>query len=127
MPFLLYFVVIYYTFCTILPFLYSIFPQDALLQHVRRAVHQSSIWTTSRLILKTVPSPDRWGWMKDNESWTPVWMTIPEAARAWSELIKCGCRSEPTVTVQGQDFHAQVCTAVHAKFECNMAHKTCLD
>ena len=32
-------------------------------------------------------------WIKDRGgSLVPVWMTIPEAARACSELIKCGCK-----------------------------------
>ena len=28
-----------------------------------------------------------------DSGWIPIWMTIPEAARACSELIQCGCKS----------------------------------
>ncbi len=60
-------------------------------KHVKRAVFQSSIWTTSHL---SFPSPEEYGWTKNNDhGWVPVWMTIPEEARACSELIKCGCKS----------------------------------
>ena len=65
--------------------------QDALLQHVKRAVFQSSIWATSHIHTQNVPSPEGWGWVEDDEhSLRPFWMTIPEAAVACSELIKCG-------------------------------------
>ena len=47
---------------------------------------QSSIWTTNHQCLQNVPSPEGWGWTKDKDhGWVPVWMTIPEAARACSE------------------------------------------
>ena len=35
----------------------------------------------------------QWGWRNENNTWKPQWMPIPEAARACSELIKCGCKS----------------------------------
>ncbi len=60
-------------------------------KHVKRAVFQSSIWTTSHL---SFPSPEEYGWTKNNDhGWVTVWMIIPEAARACSELIKRGCKS----------------------------------
>uniref|UniRef100_UPI00358E90E1 uncharacterized protein isoform X2 n=1 Tax=Myxine glutinosa TaxID=7769 RepID=UPI00358E90E1 len=68
--------------------------QDALLQHIKRVVYQGGIWTTSRQAQPTVPSPEEWGWTMQNDHWVPVWMTIPEAAKACKELIKCGCKSE---------------------------------
>ena len=71
------------------------FFKDALLQHVRRACYQSSIWISSHRSIQNVPTPDKWGWVDDDThcGWMPVWMTIPEAAKACSELIKCGCKS----------------------------------
>ena len=40
-----------------------------------------------------------WGWTEEVNSWKPVWMTIPEAASACSELIKCGCKSNQGCTI----------------------------
>ena len=67
--------------------------QDALLQHARRAVFQENIWTTSLQNIQNVPTPEDWGWRKQENNWKPIWMTLPEAARACSELIKCVCKS----------------------------------
>jgi len=44
--------------------------------------------------IQNVPSPEHWGWKKENSSLHPTWMTLPEAARACSELVKCGCKSK---------------------------------
>ena len=68
--------------------------QDALFQHTKRAIIQSNIWTTSLSSIQNIPSPREWGWKKEDNSWKPVWMTIEEAAKACSELIKCGCKSQ---------------------------------
>ncbi|XP_071477249.1 uncharacterized protein [Diadema antillarum] len=68
--------------------------QDALLQHIKRVLYQSGIWTTCRQAQSAVPSPEGWGWTMEDGHWAPVWLTIPEAAKACKELIKCGCRAE---------------------------------
>lgn len=68
--------------------------QDALLQHAKRAIFQCSIWTTSQHAIQNGPTPEGWGWTKEDNAWKPLWMTITEAARACSELIKCGCKSK---------------------------------
>ena len=68
--------------------------QNALLQHVKRAVYQAGIWTTSTLEQQLVPSPNDFGWAKDSKSWTPVWITIPEVSKACSLLIKCSCKGD---------------------------------
>jgi len=65
--------------------------QDALEQHVKRAVFQASIWITSDSPTVQIPSPDGYGWRKDGNSWRPLWITIPEVAAACRELIKCRC------------------------------------
>ena len=67
--------------------------QNALLQHVKRAVLQTGIWTTCIEPVQNIPSPVGWGWSDDLGSLSVVWMTIAEAARACSELIKCCCKS----------------------------------
>ena len=35
-----------------------------------------------------------WGWQRetDDATWTPNWTTLPEAANACHELLKCGCK-----------------------------------
>ena len=65
--------------------------QDALLQHVRRAVYQAGIWTMYTRAQQVVPSPQEFAWTKELKSWVPVWITIPEVSRACSQLIKCSC------------------------------------
>ena len=40
--------------------------QNALLQHVRRAVYQAGIWTTSTQEQQSVPSPHEFGWIKES-------------------------------------------------------------
>ena len=52
--------------------------QDALLQHARGAVFQANIWTTS---LQNII-------FQHGSSWKPIWMTLPEAARACNEVHK---------------------------------------
>ncbi|KAG5870817.1 hypothetical protein JTB14_023980 [Gonioctena quinquepunctata] len=38
--------------------------EDALLQHVRRAVYQAGIWTTSTQTQQVIPSPHTFAWNK---------------------------------------------------------------
>ncbi len=66
--------------------------QNALLQHVRRAVYQAGIWTTCAQAQQVVPSPQAFGWTKESTSWIPVWITIPEVSKACSQLIRCSCK-----------------------------------
>ena len=66
--------------------------QDALLQHVRRSIHQAGVWTTSTSTQQTIPSPEGFSWTMTSSSWIPVWMTIPEVSKACRELIKCCCK-----------------------------------
>lgn len=68
--------------------------QNALLQHVKRAIYQAGIWTTSTLEQQVVPSPHEFGWSKESKSWIPVWITIPEVSKACSQLIKCSCKGD---------------------------------
>ena len=61
--------------------------------NMRRACYQSSLWITSLLSIQHIPAPNEWGWTDDGQcGWLPIWMTISEAARTCSELIKCGCK-----------------------------------
>ena len=64
----------------------------ALLQHLRRAILQNHVWYQSLTPLQNLPDPSDWGWLKVEEGWQPFWTTLPEAAKACLELIKCGCQ-----------------------------------
>ena len=69
--------------------------QDALLQHVKRAVFQAGVWATSTDTQQMIPSPTDFGWTKDESgSWVPVWITLPEVSIACRELIKCSCKGD---------------------------------
>ncbi|KAK3889183.1 hypothetical protein Pcinc_006755 [Petrolisthes cinctipes] len=81
---------------------------DALQQHVRRAVYQAGIWTTSRQTQYVVPSPQDFAWTKVSGSWVPVWMTVVGVSRECRELIKCCCKRE-----------CSVCKCVKANVECS--------
>ena len=68
--------------------------QGALLQHLKRAIYQASIWSTADQAKQQVPSPGEWGWTLDidNKGWIPFWTTLQMAYEACSELVKCACK-----------------------------------
>jgi hypothetical protein len=67
--------------------------RDVLMQHVKRARYQAVIiWNQALSSCPSVPTPSEWGWEIANEKLGPVWMTIPQAAKVCSELLKCGCK-----------------------------------
>ena len=68
--------------------------KDALLHHIKRSILHAGIWSTSNLSQPPSPDPDGGGWTMRDNKWSPVWMTLPEAAKTCTELIKCGCKSE---------------------------------
>lgn len=69
--------------------------QQALLQHTKRAVYQAGIWTTCHQAQQQTPTAEGCGWTLDAEtkSWVPVWSSLPAAAKAVSELVRCACKS----------------------------------
>ena len=72
---------------------------QSLEQHVKRAVYQAGyIWGQSLVGNPQLPQPSMWGWHREtNDSlWTPHWTTLPEAAYACQELLKCGCKKSCT-------------------------------
>ena len=81
---------------------------DPLLQHVRRAVYQAGIWTTSTQTQLVIPSPHDFSWTKISDSWVSVWVTIPEASRACRELIKCSCKGD-----------CSICQCAKANLDCS--------
>ena len=63
--------------------------QDTLLQHCRRVAYHAGIWNTSNKYLaqQELPSPEGHGWKLSKEcKWSPVWITLPVASKAWTEL-----------------------------------------
>ena len=69
--------------------------QAALLQHTNQAVYQASRWSKSLEPIQCIPSPEEYRWTKDDDSWTPLWTLLPEAAQVCRELLRCGCKAEP--------------------------------
>ena len=66
--------------------------ENGLRQHIKRATSQSFIWTSC--LCSTLPDMDFsiWGWIVDGNSLRTLWMTIPEASKAYAELKHCGCK-----------------------------------
>ena len=46
----------------------------SLLQHCNQAIHQCTIWSKSFQSMQNAPSPDNFGWIKDENVWKPVCM-----------------------------------------------------
>ena len=66
---------------------------NSLLQHILRAIYQGVfIWSKATEVSLDLPDPQRWGWEKVGDKFSPRWMTIPEAAKICTELIHCGCK-----------------------------------
>ncbi len=67
--------------------------QAALAQHVRRAAFQAGhVWGRSLDSIQELPSASDWGWFRFSDGWVPNWTSLPEASKACSELIRCGCK-----------------------------------
>ena len=56
--------------------------KGALIQHIKRAVLQGGhSWGNLSQTSLELPSPEEWGWRKDNDgSWTPLWTQLPDAS-----------------------------------------------
>ena len=72
--------------------------QAALIEHTNRSVYQASIWLQCLEAEQKLPSPERFGWAKQNNQWQPVWTTQPEVSKTCRQLIKCGCKADPVCT-----------------------------
>ena len=70
--------------------------RDALVQHIKRAIFQAAyIWGEMFVRMPEMPSPANWGWQRNSDSgpWSPLWITLSEAAKACRELLKCQCKN----------------------------------
>ena len=75
--------------------------KDMLDNHIKRAVYQGSyVWGELLSNQPILPSPDCWGWEKNNNVWKPTWTTLPIMSKACQELIKCGCN--PLIGCRGR-------------------------
>lgn len=67
--------------------------QDALRQHLLRAVYQGGfVWAQALVPMQTLPEPSDWGWLLVENQWEPRWMTLPELVKSCPELVRCGCK-----------------------------------
>ena len=62
---------------------------------LQRAVYQRTIWYTTLQAFHMVPSPE--GLVQWRDRWKPIWMTLPEEAKAYLKPLKecagrCKCR-----------------------------------
>ena len=75
---------------------------DALLQQAKRATYQAGhCWGKCLEVSPQLPHPSEWGWERGpNQSWEPLWTTIPRASQSCQELLMCKCRSERGCTVR---------------------------
>ena len=73
----------------------------ALEQNVKRAAYQAghiNFWGQSLTGTHELPPPHMWAWQREtvDATWTPNWTTLPEAANACHDLLKCGWKKSCT-------------------------------
>ena len=69
--------------------------ENALLQHCKRAIYQTGVWSRCLEPNQNLPSPSNFGWKRStdpNVPWEPVWITNGEASRECREFVKCSCQ-----------------------------------
>ena len=60
--------------------------QDALIQHTKRAMLQSFIWTNCLVLNEPILDVKEWGWKIDKNNLVyPVWTMLPEASSTCQE------------------------------------------
>eukprot|EP00733_Pompholyxophrys_punicea_P000081 Pompholyxophrys_punicea_v1_NODE_10_length_6905_cov_7.951686.p3 type:complete len:264 gc:universal NODE_10_length_6905_cov_7.951686:3470-2679(-) len=66
--------------------------EEALYQHALRATYQASVWAKSSQSYQSLPSPEGWGWVLQDNRWQPFWSKNSEVSKSSPVLIKCGCK-----------------------------------
>lgn len=86
----------------------------ALFQHVKRTAYQAGYcWGQAQVAVPTLPSPASWGWKEAlDQSWEPLWTTLPQASETCLEFLKCGCNVELGCRCRGR------CRCVQAGAPC---------
>ena len=66
----------------------------ALEQHVKKAVdHRGYVWGLLLIANAVIPSSSSWGYIKTSDDlYVPIWTTLPEASKAYYELVSCKCK-----------------------------------
>jgi len=83
----------------------------ALKQAILRAHYQAMIWENDNTANPTIPSPEGYGWKKDDESqWQPVMSTLLPAPDVVLHLVKCDCTKTRCAT--------KLCACVKANLPC---------
>ena len=77
--------------------------QAALIQHSNSAVYQASIWSKGLQAIQSVLSPEKYGWTKLDDSWTPLWTLLPEAAKVCRELLNVTAKLSLSAECRCQD------------------------
>ena len=78
----------------------SIPPTKALhTQHNRRAAYQGGhCWGHAIVPVMNLLCSSRWGWIKTDSGWKPLWTTLPDVSSSCDALLTCpckkGCRSK---------------------------------
>ena len=57
---------------------------------------EASIWRNSLKPITAAANPEGFGCTREDTGWRPVWTTLPAGVVDCRELIKCGCKAEPT-------------------------------
>ena len=68
--------------------------QGALHQAVLRAHYQAMVWNNDVVANPDIPSPENYGWEKNDNRWLPVMTKLPPAPEAIIQLVKCGCTKQ---------------------------------
>lgn len=68
--------------------------QGALHEAILRSHYQAMVWNKDRVANPVLPSPESYGWAKEDDRWTPVMTKVLPAPVAVIELVKCGCSKQ---------------------------------
>ena len=52
------------------------------------------VWNNDVVANPEIPSPENYGWEKDDNRWLPVMTKLPPAPEAIIQLVKCGCAKQ---------------------------------
>ena len=69
--------------------------KDTLIQHIRRAHDQASVWTSSLKAYQQLDSPLQNGWQIDTDGrhLKPILTTIEPVPKTCVAIVSCGCKS----------------------------------
>lgn len=66
---------------------------DSLLQQLKRVNYQTFVWRKALTAIQHLPQPESNGWVRENSSLKPVYMTKEPAPSSLLELTTCTCQS----------------------------------